>query len=114
MPPHDWTTRLEEIQSVLNLLIGRVLQGDDLRTVIITTVPPGTVWGKLLLWKKQYLPPGDAELVLGETIAGDPVSVDLDLMPMLLVGGSTGSGKTEKKQADVVFQAYWFDETNVN
>ena len=94
LPPHDWTTRLEEIQSALNLLIGRVQQGDDLRTVIITTVPPGTVWGKLLLWKEQYLPPGDAELVLGETIAGDPVSVDLDLMPMLLVGGSTGSGKT--------------------
>lgn len=47
----------------------------------------------MLPWKDKYLSPDSFVLVLGESLTG-PVTVNLANIPHILLGGSTGSGKS--------------------
>ena len=47
----------------------------------------------MLFWKESYLSPKSFVLVLGESYTG-PVTVNLAHIPHILLGGSTGSGKS--------------------
>ena len=46
-----------------------------------------------ITWKDKYLSPDEFVLTLGESIM-EPVTVDLANTPHVLLGGSTGSGKS--------------------
>ena len=46
-----------------------------------------------IVWKRKYLSPESFVLVLGEGYTG-PITVDLAAIPHILLGGSTGSGKS--------------------
>ena len=48
---------------------------------------------EVLKWKDSYLSPKSFVLVLGESYTG-PVTVNLAHIPHILLGGSTGSGKS--------------------
>ena len=45
-------------------------------------------------WQDEYLSDKDGVLVLGITVAGTQVTVDMSNTPHILIGGSTGSGKS--------------------
>ncbi len=47
----------------------------------------------MLPWNDNYLSPDNFVLVLGESLTG-PVTVNLANIPHILLGGSTGSGKS--------------------
>ena len=89
----EWRDRLDEIQSAMNKTIVRIRPGRTYRTVIVDVVPPSTALGKLILWQDKYMDDDEAIFTLGHSLTG-PVTIDIDKQPMLLIGGSTGSGKT--------------------
>lgn len=60
---------------------------------ILDAVPAGDDLPEVLKWKDSYLSLDSFVLVLGESYTG-PVTVNLTHIPHILLGGSTGSGKS--------------------
>ena len=60
---------------------------------ILDAVSAGDDLPEVLKWKDSYLSPDSFVLVLGESYTG-PVTVNLAHIPHILLGGSTGSGKS--------------------
>ena len=90
----DWHKHIEALQSALNMSIAEVRPGRDHRTVIVRAVAANTNLGTLIPWTDNYVNYEDeADYVLGRSLVGD-VHINIDKQPMLLIGGSTGSGKT--------------------
>ena len=61
--------------------------------VLVYAVPAGDDLPEVLKWKDSYLSLDSFVLVLGESYTG-PVTVNLAHIPHILLGGSTGSGKS--------------------
>ena len=61
--------------------------------MLVYAVPAGDDLPEVLKWKASYLSPDSFVLVLGESYTG-PVTVNLTHIPHILLGGSTGSGKS--------------------
>ena len=89
----EWQDRREDIQTAMNKSIVRIRPGQSYRTVIVDIVPPNTILGTDIQWKEEYLDKDTSIFTLGKSLAG-PVNINIDRQPMLLIGGSTGSGKT--------------------
>lgn len=80
-----------KLESALNCRVVRWEEGENMQQIIIRTVPGNT---KLPLRVPMLdMPQGNTVLSLGVSLGG-PVTVDLEVTPHILVGGSTGSGKT--------------------
>ena len=73
------TARITYLSAISSKSLNAVSAGDDLPEV--------------LKWKDSYLSPKSFVLVLGESYTG-PVTVNLAHIPHILLGGSTGSGKS--------------------
>lgn len=92
IPLSIWQNKTEVIQTALNATVSKIQAGKDGRYILVYAAPPVTSLPHRVDW------PGNgslenAILVLGESITG-PVTVDLSVRPHILIGGSTGSGKT--------------------
>ena len=61
--------------------------------MLLYTVPARTDLPEVINWNPKYLSKESFILVLGESFIG-PVTVDLVKIPHILLGGSTGSGKS--------------------
>lgn len=61
--------------------------------VLVYAVPAQIDLPEIICWKGKYLSPDSFVLVLGESLLG-PVTVNLAHIPHILLGGSTGSGKS--------------------
>lgn len=48
----------------------------------------------LLPWKDEYFSAKEGTIVLGEDLAGQKITIDLNEIPHALIGGGTGSGKS--------------------
>lgn len=90
----DWHEEIAALQSALNLTITRVVSGYDHRTVDVTVVPASMHLGSVIPWSHRLINyDNDADYVLGRALDGD-VHINIDKQPMILLAGSTGSGKT--------------------
>lgn len=67
--------------------------GEGRKIVRVYAVSAESDFPALLRWKDEYLSPDSFVLVLGESLTG-PVTVNLAHVPHILLGGSTGSGKS--------------------
>ena len=88
--------RQAEIENALDLFVAKIEDGTTNRRIILHTVPSSQKLKNRLLWQDQYLPqdePGSFQLALGESVLGK-YCVDFAITPHLLLGGSTGSGKS--------------------
>lgn len=91
-----WNERIPEIQTALNKTIASIIPGIDYNHVIVRVAPPNMIFGKVIPWQESYIDYTNTGLFkLGKTIAGEDVTIDIDKMPMILIGGATGSGKTK-------------------
>ena len=92
VPAQVYKDHQQEIESAINRRITRIDEGRDKQHITMRLAP-----GDSKLPDLVYLPPDphtkDAEILLGVSLDG-PVTVDLNRTPHLLIGGSTGSGKT--------------------
>jgi len=93
IPLHEWENRKLEIQTALNVNVVRVTEGQDKLRVLLYVVAAKNAIPKMIYWKEEHLSTKDFELVLGEGLLGQEI-VDLSKTTHVLLGGSTGSGKS--------------------
>ena len=77
----------------LGLTIVKLAYAKGKSRVLVYAVPAGEDLPEVLKWHDRYLSSGSFVLVLGESYTG-PVTVNLAHIPHILLGGSTGSGKS--------------------
>ena len=93
IPLDEWDAKRANIETALDINIVKTGYGRGKRRVLLYAVPARADLPSLLLWKDEYLSPDSFVLVLGESLLG-PVTVNLAHIPHILLGGSTGSGKS--------------------
>lgn len=100
----------DKVESALNCRLVQVVAGAARDTVWLHLAPGDTVIPACVEWSDTYLDQRDFVLALGVGLDG-VYTVDLNVIPHLLIAGGTGSGKTVliktliyqglKKKADV-------------
>lgn len=93
IPLSDWEDKQGRIETVLDITIAKMTWAEGKKIVRVYSTPAENAYPAILLWKEKYLSPGNFVLVLGESFIGQ-VSVNLVNTPHILLGGSTGSGKS--------------------
>ena len=93
IPLSEWTDNQDRIESALNIHIDEMREGDDCRVVIIRCVDGENRLSDFIEWSENMLSKECFEIVLGEDYSGR-VSVNISKIPHMLIGGSTGSGKS--------------------
>lgn len=96
IPLGEWEDKRARIETALNVTIAKMEWAEGRKIIRVYTVPAKSDFPALLPWKDEYLSPDNFVLVLGESLTG-PVTVNLDHIPHILLGGSTGSGKSVLK-----------------
>lgn len=93
IPLAEWEKKRPELEAALNINIVKIEQGRSKREILLHSVSGGNHLPDFLPWRNTSLDKADFVLVLGESLLG-PVTVDLAKVPHILLGGSTGSGKS--------------------
>ena len=89
----EWQDKQAKIETILNITIADLRYSRGKHHVCIYAVPAESDLPEKLKWKEEYLLKESFALLLGEGFTG-PVSVNLTYTPHVLLGGSTGSGKS--------------------
>ena len=92
-PVSAWLDAADKIQAALNITICDIRQGKNNFHILIQVTPPASTLPTLIPWKDRYQSLEGFVLAMGECLLG-PVTVDLSKIPHILLGGSTGSGKS--------------------
>ena len=93
IPLQEWEKRQAAIETALGITIVKLAYAKGKSRVLVYAVPAGDDLPEVLKWKDSYLSLDSFVLVLGESYTG-PVTVNLTHIPHILLGGSTGSGKS--------------------
>jgi len=93
IPLAEWEDNRAAIEAALDISIIKITYGKGKSRVLVYAVPAQIDLPEILCWKDKYLSPESFVLVLGESLLG-PVTVNLAHIPHILLGGSTGSGKS--------------------
>ena len=93
IPLTEWEDKRARVETALNITIANITWGEGRKIIRVYAVPAESDFPALLRWKDEYLSPDNFVLVLGESLTG-PVTVNLAHVPHVLLGGSTGSGKS--------------------
>lgn len=93
IPLQEWEKKRLAIETALGITIVKLAYAKGKSCVLVYAVSAGDDLPEVLKWKDSYLSPKSFVLVLGESYTG-PVTVNLAHIPHILLGGSTGSGKS--------------------
>lgn len=93
IPFSKWHDEQERIETALDVYVTKMKLGENRRKILLYTVAGDAGLADVIHWKDEYLSKSDFELVLGQSF-GEKVKVDLTKVPHILLGGSTGSGKS--------------------
>ena len=93
IPLAEWEDNRAAIEAALDISIIKMTYGKGKSRVLVYAVPAQIDLPEIICWKGKYLSPDSFVLVLGESLLG-PVTVNLAHIPHILLGGSTGSGKS--------------------
>ena len=93
IPLPVWEAKQADIETALDLNITRMTYTRGKRNILLHAVSAQDELPAMLPWSDQNLVPDDFVLALGEGLMG-PVTVNLAIIPHILLGGSTGSGKS--------------------
>lgn len=93
IPLKAWEDNRLAIEAALDITIVNMKYGKSKSRILLYAVPARTDLPEVLEWKDSYLSPDSFVLTLGESYTG-PVTVNLAHIPHILLGGSTGSGKS--------------------
>lgn len=93
IPLKEWEDKRQRLEAAFNVHIVKMKEGQDKRRIVLYAVPAGTGLPGCIQWKDGYLIKDSSTFVLGKSLLG-LVTVDLSKIPHILLGGSTGSGKS--------------------
>lgn len=93
IPLKEWEDKRQKIEAALNLNIVNLKEGSNKQEIMLYAVQADTSLLKRIVWNGNYLAGSNSVLVLGKSLLGT-VTVDLKKIPHILLGGSTGSGKS--------------------
>lgn len=93
IPLPEWADNQDRIESALNIHIDEIYEGENCRSVIVKCVDGENRLSDFIEWSENMLSKECFEIVLGEGYSGR-VSVNISKIPHMLIGGSTGSGKS--------------------
>ena len=93
IPIDEWEKKRPAIETALGIIIVKLAYAKGKSRVLLYAVPAGKDLPEVLRWDVSCLSRESFVLVLGEGYAG-PVTVNLAHVPHILLGGSTGSGKS--------------------
>ncbi len=93
IPLAEWENKRQRIEAALNVHIVKLKEGNNKRSILLYAVPAGNQLSSRIEWHDSYLIKDSSTFVLGKSLMGT-VSVDLAKIPHILLGGSTGSGKS--------------------
>ena len=93
IPLANWQEKQAEIQSALNISAVKIIEGDDHQTILLYSVSPIAA-NTIVPWADSIVKKSDSFITLGRGLQGVDVTIDLCKTPHILIGGSTGSGKS--------------------
>ena len=93
VPLKVWLDKQAAIETALDITIVKMKYGSGKSRILLYAVPARTDLPEVINWNTKFLSKESFLLILGESFIG-PVSVDLVKIPHILLGGSTGSGKS--------------------
>ena len=93
IPLKIWRDKQAAIETALDITIVNIKNGSGKSRVLLYAVPAISDLPDMIHWSDKYLSRQSFVLNLGESFTG-PVTVDLAKVPHILLGGSTGSGKS--------------------
>ena len=93
IPLNEWEDKRARVETALNITIAKMAWGEGRKIIRVYAVPAESDFPALLRWTDEYLSLDNFVLVLGESLTGS-VTVNLAHIPHILLGGSTGSGKS--------------------
>lgn len=93
IPRSVWEDKQAEIESALNVYIAKIEEGRDRQTILVYACSPEFAFDENLKWDDKYICHDTFFLVLGEGLLGT-ITINLAVIPHILIGGATGSGKT--------------------
>ena len=93
IPLQEWEKKCLAIETALGITIVKLAYAKGKSRVLVYSVSADDDLPEVLKWKDSYLSPKSFVLVLGESYTG-PVTANLAHIPHILLGGSTGSGKS--------------------
>lgn len=93
IPIQEWWDKQSRIETALDITIADIRHEKGKRRILLYAVPAKSDLPNFIPWKDSYLSPDEFVLTLGEGITG-AVTIDLVNIPHVLLGGSTGSGKS--------------------
>ena len=94
IPLDEWIERTTTIDAALNITTADTQQGKDNQHICVYAVPGTSRLPGMIPWCPEYATGREGLVVLGESLLG-PVVQDLNVLPMTIIGGTTGSGKTQ-------------------
>ena len=94
----------DKIEAALNAYIVKIYADRKTHHIIMQVVFGEDVQPELPPWHRAYIPQALTQFAMGVDLAGTPVIADLGKIPHILIGGSTGSGKSFLLKL-VLFQA---------
>ena len=93
IPLKVWKDKQSAIETALDITIVNIKNGSGKSRVLLYAVPAISDLPDMIQWNDKHLSRQSFVLSLGESFTG-PVMVDLAKVPHILLGGSTGSGKS--------------------
>ena len=93
IPLKIWQDKQAAIETALDITIVKMKYGSGKSRILLYTVPARTDLPEVINWNPKFLSIESFILILGESFIGS-VTVDLVKIPHILLGGSTGSGKS--------------------
>ena len=93
IPVTEWEKERGYIEAALNVNIVKIIEGRNKRRILLHVVPADSGLPDFIEWNDRYLTDDNSTLILGKSQLGLE-SVDLSKIPHILLGGSTGSGKS--------------------
>lgn len=94
IPLTDWESKRQNIEAALNVHIVKLSEGRNKRNILLHIVPANNQLSNRIEWKDSYLIQDSSTLVFGRNLTEANVTVDIAQIPHILLGGSTGSGKS--------------------